>query len=388
MAQSAMQRERKARVQPVTWLRAGFALTGAGTTLFGCILPALNLNWHLDDRHAGILFAAQFTGAALGALLVRNDFFRSLVSGYLALIVSAALITFFPRNAEVLLFLAFGVSLGLTMTATSMLVGSTYPNNRGAALSVLNAFWGLGAALSPAIASLWVRLWPPAYLFLVLAAALMVTFLLITTNRTALTRKQGGAGQGSSGRRSLKLVSIFAVIAFLYVGTEVSVSGWMMSYVSRLPISSKAWAPIAASCFWVALVCGRMLVPGIARWLSEAQLLTSSLTIAFIGVMLLLASRLPLAVVFSAALSGLMIGPIFPLCVANVLSLTRDSAESKWIFAISGLGGAVLPWMTGEFSAHSSSLRFGLLVPVFALGAMMLLNLLAGLSRVSEEEKI
>ena len=382
-AQSLMPGERGNRAQPAAWLHVGFALTGVGTTLFGCILPTLNVNWHLDDRRAGVLFAAQFTGSTLGALLVRNDFFRSLMNGYFLLIVGAILVAFFTGFVEVLLFFAFGLGLGLTMTATSMLIGSTFMENRGAALSVLNAFWGLGAALSPAIASLWVRRWPPTYLFLVLAAALMVTFLPIGKNRAAFVGGGRNTAQGASGHRQLKLVSIFAVIAFLYVGTEVSVSGWMMTYVGRLPISGKAWAPIAASCFWVALLCGRTLVPAIVRWLSEAQLLTSSLTMAFISILLLLVSRAPLAIVLSAILAGLMLAPIFPLCLANVLTLMYDSPGSKWIFAISGLGGAVLPWMTGELSAHSGSLRVGLLVPVFALGTMTILDRLGRDRRVS-----
>jgi len=269
-----------------------------------------------------------------------------------------------------------------------MLIGSTFLENRGAALSVLNAFWGLGAALSPVIASLWVGRWPPTYLFLLLAAALMVTFLLIGKNRAAFVGGGRNAVQSASGHRQLKLVSIFAVIAFLYVGTEVSVSGWMMTYVGRLPISSKAWAPIAASCFWVALLCGRMLVPAIVRWLTEAQLLTSSLTIAFIGILLLLVSRAPLAIVFSAILAGLMLAPIFPLCLAKVLALTHDSPQSKWIFVIAGLGGAALPWLTGELSAHSGSLRVGLLVPVFALGTMIILDRLGSSWRVSYQETL
>src|SRR6266852_4162455 len=124
--------ERRSRVQPIAWLHVGFALTGVGTTLLGCILPSLNVIWHLDDRHAGMLFAAQFTGAALGALLVRNDFFRSLVSGYFLLIAAAISVTFFTGFVEVLLFLGFGLGLGFTMTATSMLIGSTFLVNRGA----------------------------------------------------------------------------------------------------------------------------------------------------------------------------------------------------------------------------------------------------------------
>src|SRR5690348_4788370 len=74
---ASMPIERWKQIPPAAWLEVGFALTGIGTTLFGCLLPSLSFVWHLDDRQAGILFAAQFTGSALGALLVRSDFFRS-----------------------------------------------------------------------------------------------------------------------------------------------------------------------------------------------------------------------------------------------------------------------------------------------------------------------
>jgi FHS family glucose/mannose:H+ symporter-like MFS transporter len=380
--------ERRTPTQPVAWLLVGFALTGVGTTLFGCILPTLSPIWHLDDRRAGVFFAAQFTGSALGALLLRRDFFRSLVHGYILLIASAILLAFFGGFVEVLLFLAFGLGLGLTMTATSMLIGSTFLISRGAALSLLNACWGLGAALTPPIASLWVGRWPPTYLFPILAAALMATLLLVAKNRAVFVTSLRNTTPSTSGFSHLKLVSVFAIIGFLYVGTEVSVSGWMMSYVGRLPISSGAWAPIAASAFWIALICGRAIVPAIVRWLSESQLLTSSLTMAFIAILLLLLGNVPLAIVLSATLAGLMLAPIFPLCLAEVLKLTHDSPESKWIFAISGLGGAVLPWITGKLSAHSGSLRVGLLVPVLALGTMIVLDRLGSGWRVSYQESV
>ena len=372
--------ERENYARSVISLHVGFALTGVGTTLLGCILPALNIAWHLDDRSAGILFASQFAGSASGALFVGKDFFRSLVRGYLLLITSAILLTFFSGFVEVLLFLIFGLGLGLTMTATSMLIGSAPLPNRGAALSVLNAVWGLGAAISPLIAATWVSRWPPLKLFLVLAVALMLTSFFVRKARTVFVGHAEDAAQSTSEPFQLRLLSVFAVIGFLYVGTETSISGWMMTYVGRLPISSKMWAPIATSCFWIALLCGRTLVPLVGRWLSEAQLLTQSLIAAFLCTALLLLSRVPLAIVVSASLAGLMLAPIFPLALAKVLRLAQGSPATKVVFAISGLGGAALPWITGELSAHTGSLRIGLLVPVFALATMIIFNRIIGTS--------
>lgn len=263
-----------------------------------------------------------------------------------------------------------------------MLIGSAPLPNRGAALSVLNAAWGVGAAASPLIATVWTKRWPAPTVFIVLAVATMLTFFFVRKPATAFVGDLEDAAQTANEPRQLRLLALFAVIGFLYVGTETSMSGWMMTYVGRLPVSSKMGAPIATSCFWVALLCGRTLVPMVVRWLSEAQLLTASLIGALLSSALLLLSRIPLAIVLSATLAGFMLAPIFPLAMAKVLKLAEGSPTTKVVFAISGLGGAVLPWITGELSAHTGSLRIGLLVPVFALGTMIILNRISSTSLI------
>jgi fucose permease len=164
------------------------------------------------------------------------------------------------------------------------------------------------------------------------------------------------------------------VLAFLYVGVEASISGWMMTYVHRLLLSGKPWAPISTSLFWIALLCGRAIAPGVLRRVSEAQLLIPCLVIAFVSVASLLVCQDPASIILSAVFAGLTLGPVFPLCLAKALALMRDSPKAKWVFAISGLGGATLPWMTGQFSAVSGSLRGGLVVSVVALGTMIVLS--------------
>ena len=363
-------------IQPAAWLYLGFALTGVGTTLLGCVLPTLSTSWHMNDSRSGLLFAAQFSGSALGALLVGSNFFASMLRGYILLIASAVSIAFFAEFLEVLRFFAFGLGLGLTMTATSMLIGATYISRRGAALSILNAYWAIGAALCPAIASLWVRRWSPTYLFLTLAVVLTMIFAIIV-GRAAQHRASSLASSRvelETGKRHLQFLFIFATLAFLYVGVEVSMSGWMMTYVHRMPITNRPWAAIATSCFWIALLAGRMLAPAVLRRVSEAELLNSCIAIGLASAVLLLLSHSPVAIILSAASVGLMLGPIFPLFIAKALAAMHDSPKAKWIFSISGLGGAVLPWMTGKLSAQSGSLRIGLMVPVVALAAMIILN--------------
>jgi fucose permease len=260
------------------------------------------------------------------------------------------------------------------MTATSMLIGTMYAGRRGRALSFLNGFWTIGAALCPEFASLWVRRWPPTYLFLVLAVSMSIIFVIVAHPSTAFAGPVATVGEVQTEYKDWRLIVVFAALGALYVGVETSISGWLMTYVHRLPFVNGLWPPIATSFFWIALLCGRMIAPAVLLKVSEAQLLNSSLALALMSTILLLLSHSPIPITFAVAVAGLALGPIFPLCLAKALASLDDSPKTKWVFSISGMGGAILPWITGTLSAHEGSLRAGLLVPVFALGTMMMLN--------------
>jgi fucose permease len=260
--------------------------------------------WHMNDERAGILFAAQFSGSALGALLVGTNFFGSVVRGYLLLIASAISLAFFPHFSQVLRFLVFGLGLGLTMTATSMLIGTIYAGRRGRALSFLNGFWTIGAALCPEIASLWVRRWPPTYLFLALAVSMSIVFVVVTHPAAAFTGPVAMVEKAHTEYKDWHLIFVFAALGALYVGVETSISGWLMTYVHRLPLVSRLWAPVATSFFWIALLCGRMIAPAVLLRVSEARLLKTSLAIALMSTILLLLSHSPRTITLTVAAAG------------------------------------------------------------------------------------
>jgi fucose permease len=214
---------------------------------------------------------------------------------------------------------------------------------------------------------------PAASLFFALAIA--ATVVLVSLRRISPDSANTGpnvAAAHSARGSALAVILSFALIAFLYVGVEASVSGWMMAYVRRLTLVQNSWPPLTVSCFWIALLCGRAIAPLVLRQLSEDDLLTLCVAGAFASVLLLTLNRTPLGVVLSAASSGLLLGPIYPLCLAKVLALSNDSPKTKWIFGTSGLGGALLPWLTGKLSADKGSLSLGLMAPLLALGIMLI----------------
>lgn len=367
--------ENKPSPQLVAGLYFGFVLTGIGTNLLGCILPALSGIWSLSDSRSGLLFAAQFAGSSTGALLMQSNLHKSLVRGYLLLIVGACFFALSRGHFSPFILFLFGLGLGSAMTATSMLFGRMYATSRGASLSLLNAFWGLGAVLCPLLATGWERFRSSNSIYLVLAFAAVLPLVVFGVYSRYLSGLRDDLTVSRSVESKLSLLIPLAIFAFLYVGVESSVSGWMMSYVHRLPLASNLYAPIATSFFWIALLVGRALAPVALKTISESGLLTIALCIFLASNVMLLMSYTPWMSIASASLAGLMLAPIFPLCLSKVLAIASGPSESRWVFAISGLGGAVLPWMTGQVASIRGSLRVGLTVPLLAGCIMLLLQL-------------
>jgi len=57
-----------------------------------------------------------------------------------------------------------------------------------------------------------------------------------------------------------------------------------------------------------------------------------------------------------------------------LLSFILRRSSRGWMFAIPGIGAALLPWITGLFSAHFGSLHYGLIAPCAAAVLMVALS--------------
>ena len=349
-------------------------LTGIGLTLLGSMLPALAAQWRLDDAHAGRLLLAVFAGSAIGALLVRQPFHRTLAAGMALLAASVAGLALSGGHFLFVLFLLFGTGLGLAMTGNSLLTGSRYRERRASMLTLLNFSWSAGAAICPIAVHSILRYSGVSAVFwsIFVCAAVSVLLALTLTSETAPVDVAADiTAAGAPG--TARVVVFFSIFAMLYCGTEAALGGWVLTYVHRLGFQAAAAPPVAASCFWLSLLIGRAIAPAVLLRMREEILLAIALMCGFAGVAALLTLRSLPAVILAASVTGFSLAPIFPICVSIFLALARDATQARWMFAVAGLGSAILPWVTGQIAARSGSLHTGLLVPLVALGAMLVM---------------
>ncbi|MEV6378170.1 MFS transporter [Streptomyces sp. NPDC051773] len=303
----------------------GFVLIGVLQALYGPAIPALRDTHDLSPSAAGLGLSAHFTGGVAGVLLFdrlygRMGNRRILGTSYLLMALGAAGFALAPSwpvalAAALLAGLGFGgIDYGL-----NQLFAVGFGHRSTAMLNVLNAHFGIGAILGPAlIAAVGAEHYPA--LFLAFAVVTLPLLFCLRGVRDqvpqpafAVTATTGGSGSaaanGSALGRSLgSVLSVFVTLYVLHVGIEAGVGGWEPTHLETVGYGAGA-AATATSVYWLMMTVGRFLVVPLALRHSAQTIITVSC--AGMTVCLLLAS-VPSLAPYAYAGVGLFIAPIFP----------------------------------------------------------------------------
>jgi fucose permease len=260
------------------------------------------------------------------------------------------------------------------LTAVNLLASQRFSSGRGAALSLVNLSWSLGAVTAPfALGSLL----PVVRLHLLLVT---VSVLFAVACLAALVNARGAAFarpaiDGKASRRGLSPAGFayFASLLLLYGGVETSISGWITTFGTRYGSATLQTSALGATSLWIGITAGRALAPLLLRWLRERTLLIGTLLAASALTAGLSQANGAAAIIACAGLLGIALAPWFPLVLSSMLGEGAAAGEVGTIIAVSGVGAATLPLLLGSVSRLTGSLRVALWVPL--LGLLMLLAL-------------
>lgn len=363
-------------------LHVGFVLTGVVNTMLGPLLPALSARWGLTDERAGYLFTAQFSGSMVGVLgssflMSRGRHRSALMLGLGFMAMGSATLMAATWSIGLLAALCLGTGLGLAIPPTNLIVSELNPQKRASALSVLNFYWGAGAAASPFVVASVLRLHRIPHLLISLPILLVLFLVALVTGSFPLIQSTRNNFSEADHRLWLnRWVPILGAIFFLYVGCEAGVGGWTATYARRMTqVKGTEWV-LMPSFFWAALLLGRATTPILLHRFRESRLAQYGLGISLAGLILLVAAKTLFSIAIGVALAGLGLSPVFPIAIAALSSKfgSNSSRIAGPMFALAGAGGATLPWLIGYISTLSGNLSYGLAVPLIGCAVMLMLN--------------
>ncbi|MER7722956.1 MFS transporter [Streptomyces sp. NPDC096323] len=295
---------------------AGFVLIGALQALYGPAIPAFRAEFGLSPSGAGLGLSAHFIGGVAGVLLFDRLFGRLgnrqiLASSYVLMALGAAGVALAPSwplalTAALLAGLGFGgIDYGL-----NQLFAVGFGRRSTAMLNILNAHFGVGAILGPAlIGVVGSAHYPAVFLGFALANLPLLLCLRGVRDRTPpTTAPKSGSDAGALGRSLGSVLAVFVTLYVLHVGIEAGVGGWEPTHLETVGFTAGV-AATATSVYWLMMTVGRFLAAPLALRFSAQSIITVSC--AGMTVCLLLAT-VPGLAPYAYAGVGLFIAPIFP----------------------------------------------------------------------------
>jgi len=366
-------------------LHLDFLLAGIVMTFLGPMLPGLSARWSLNDAQSGSLIFAEFFSSLFGMLLSavsvqRIGYRKTLIIGLVLMIFGVALLAVGPWFWGIACICIFGVGYGITTPAGNLRTAEINPGRSAAALSLINAVWGIGAMSSPFLVDLALRAHEPRIFFLGIAAALAVLLVALALTRFVPDSHvdESQPGEKAPSIWQIRILPVICALFFVYVGTETCFGNWVAMYARRMAPDDHSFTTRMPAFFWRALLAGRALAPLALRVKRETSVAKIGLFLAFFGGVALVAARGTTLIAIGSLLAGLGLASIYPISVSLLATWFGPSSRrvSGAVFGSGNVGGALLPLMVGTVSTLAGSLRFGFFVPlagvVFMLGFYVL----------------
>ncbi|KAH7394878.1 major facilitator superfamily domain-containing protein [Phaeosphaeria sp. MPI-PUGE-AT-0046c] len=349
---------------------------GMNDSVVGALIPYMESYYHISysimslvfvGTAIGFIIAAFFTDTILWKLgraktLVVGDVIQ--LAAYIVLVCTP------PYPLVVVSFFLLGYGAAMNLALNNVYCANTHPPS--VILGLAHGSYGLGGIVAPIAGTALVSsgiLWSRFYFLAVglricCIASAAWTFWnykedsepTLLTALEATSSRQTAAEDAANKFKELKValknkVTIFgALFIFAYQGAEVSISGWIISYLINYRDGDPAKVGYVTAGFWGGITLGRFVLTHAAPRIGERNFVVM-LTLGTFALQLL--SWLVPNVIGNAvavSLLGLLLGPVYP-CAQTIFSrLLPRNIQTTAIGFIGGAGssgGAVAPFTTG-----------------------------------------
>jgi len=355
--------------------------SGLNDSAPGALIPYIEKEYHIGYAIVSLIFVTNAVGFILAApcthafetRLGRSKTYifsaSLLAAGYIMIICKPP----FPVVVASFFLLGFGMALNLALNNVfcANLANST------AALGGLHGSYGIGGTIGPLIATALASHGVPWSFYYTITLAMSLCNLvlaayafrgyekdlpvqLMTALERTASRQTHGAGKTSKTqllKQALenKVTVIGALFIFAYQGAEVSISGWVVSFLISYRNGDPSNVGYVSAGFWAGITIGRFVLSHPAHRIGEklAVVLLVAGAVAFQLLTWLIPNILGEAVMVSIV--GLLLGPVYPCATAvfsRLLPRNIQMSSLSFISAMGSSGGAVSPFFTGLLAQH------------------------------------
>jgi MFS transporter, FHS family, glucose/mannose:H+ symporter len=376
----------------------GMLIFGIVLTTLGAVLPSVIERFGIDTAVAGTLFLLMSFGILAGSLvfgpLVDRYGYKGLLVGSAALIfVGLEGIAFAPSMAALrVAVLVIGFGGGVVNGGVNALVADvSAAGERGAAISLLGVFFGVGAVGVPF--ALGMFLGNSSYTAIIAGVGVVVLGALAFI---AVTRfpapKQAQGFPIAEGARLVRdpVLLVFGLMLFLESGVELTVGGWASTFFrDELRVTGER-ALVFLSLYWLGMMLARLVLGGVLRHTAPARALLACIAVALVGAALMIGTTGLAAAAIGVFLLGVGFAATFPVVLGFVGDRYAHLSGTAFsiVFVMALTGGMILPYLTGVLGAKYGLRMSFLVVPIALVGIVVLLGVVRRRTTVGDRIEV
>ncbi|KUI68381.1 Bypass of stop codon protein 6 [Cytospora mali] len=349
-------------------------MDGLSDSASGPLIPYMEKYYGIGYAVVSLIFVGQAVGFITGAACIdplRERLGRAralalaqifMVGGYVIIACTA------PFAAIVCAFFLIGLGMSINLALGNIFCGSL--TNSTTALGAMHGSYGIGGITGPLIATAFVTVsnmvWSRYYLVTLGLAALNGFFALWTywhyekehqnaapAHQLRTSSEQAPAASKIAGIMKAfksRVVLLGALFIFAYQGAEVSISGWVISFLEETRNGDPSSVGYVTSGFWAGITLGRFVLSIPAHKIGEKVFVYGVVVGAAVFELLVWLVPNVIGDAVSVSIVGLLLGPVYP-CAAAIFMRTMSRAEKLSgmgvISAFGSSGGAAAPFTTG-----------------------------------------
>ncbi|KAH9973883.1 major facilitator superfamily domain-containing protein [Lactifluus volemus] len=364
--------ELKARIQffSLCW---SLSLLGWSDSSTGPLLPRIQSYYHVGFAVVSIIFIANCIGFVIGSTsnVFLNDklgFGKIIALGSATQMVAFSIQASappFPLFVVAYAINGFGASLG---DAQANGFVASYKDNAAAKMGILHAAYGAGALAAPLVATQFAQRSRWSFHYIIsLAVATLSTSLLICvfkfkTQDECLAQigqvaeeKEGNSNSKYKEMFRLKALHLLSFFILVYVGVEVTIGGWIVTYIIHVRHGGSSAGYISAG-FFGGLTAGRVALLWVNEKVGERLAIFIYVLLAIILELVVWLVPSIIGDAVAVSLVGVLLGPIYPIVMnesGRILPRWILTCCIGWIAGFGQTGSAVLPFMTGAIASRT-----------------------------------
>ncbi len=371
----------------------GLLLFGMMLITLGSILPFLAAKFQLDEISSGKLVSILPIGIIMGSLVFGPVADRY---GYKMLLIATTLLVVFAFEglafADSLFLLqcsilVIGFGGGIINGAANAVVADISSEDKGASLSLLGVFFGVGALGMPLLLSILSK----QFEYTAILSSVGILMLLAVFYFVAIkfpVPKHAGGFPLKEGLRLLKQPALLLTAFFLFFqsGAEGLINNWTTTLLQTDLKFSEKDSLFALSCYLGGLTIARLLLGKLLKKISSFTIMIFSLSLTVAGSFLLLNSSSYGYVLASLIIIGAGFAASFPVILGYIGQLYSNLSGTAFsiTFVISLTGNTLINYFFAVLS-HTYGARQ---LPVLLLSVIACLFIIIFLIKQKISTKI